>query len=119
MTRARLSPEARTFLRTVGDVLRGLRKEAGIGQEQLAARAGMAPGRIGEIERATGDPALSRLWALARSLGLAPSGILRRVELAGADGRTLDETRARVVEGVRRLSAVDLDLVGAIVRRLL
>lgn len=119
MTRARLSPEARAFLRLFGDVLRGLRKEAGLGQEQLAVRAGLAPNRIGEIERAAVDPALSRLWTVARALGLAPSAILRRVELASADARTLDETRARVVEGVRRLSAVDLDLVGAIVRRLL
>lgn len=114
-----MSPEARAFLRRFGDTLRGLRKEAGIGQEQLAARAGMPPNRVGEIERASGDPALSRLWTLARAFGIAPSTILRRVELDGADDRALDETRARIMEGVRRLSAVDLDLVGAIVRRLL
>jgi len=118
MSRTPLTPDARAFLRRFGDAVRDARRAAGLLQEQLAARMDAAGQRIGSVERSDADTFLSRVFTIARALGVPLSVLVRRAEVAGMDERALDEIRDRIRAAVRRLSAADLDLVDAIVRRL-
>ncbi len=118
MSRAPLTDEVRRYLRAIGTTLRDLRREAGLLQEQVAARAGTVGARVGEIERGDVDTSLSRLRALSIALGLPLSAFFRRVELA-ADPRAVEALRDEAREAIRRLARDDLDLAAALLRRLL
>ena len=118
MSRAPLTEEVRRYLATIGATLRDLRRQANLLQEQIAVRAGTVGARIGEIERGEVDTSLSRLRALAIALGLPLSAFFRRVEMA-ADPRAVEMLRDQVREAIRRLGSDDLDLVAAVVQRLL
>jgi transcriptional regulator with XRE-family HTH domain len=63
-----------------GRVLRQLRKEAGLTQEQLALAAGIERNYVSLIERGINQPALKVIFKLADALGTTPSEILRHVE---------------------------------------
>lgn len=63
-----------------GRVLRQLRKEAGLTQEQLALAAGIERNYVSLIERGINQPALRMIFKLADALGTTPSDILRLVE---------------------------------------
>lgn len=61
-----------------GEVLKALRKERGLTQDQLAEVSGVSQGTISALERSTSDPAVSTLVALAGALGLSVHEVLER-----------------------------------------
>jgi len=63
-----------------GDVLKDLRKERGVTQEDLAFRSGYHPTYIGQLERGKKSPSLRAIMSLAGALNMSGSELLRRVE---------------------------------------
>jgi transcriptional regulator with XRE-family HTH domain len=70
----------RTPEQALGVVLRRLRQEAGLSQEQLAHAAERHRTYVSLVERGRNSPSLRTLFRLADSLHLNPSEILRLVE---------------------------------------
>jgi len=64
-----------------GQVLRRLRKEAGLTQEQLALDAGVERNFVSLIERGNNQPTIRIVFKLADSLQIQPSKMLRQVEI--------------------------------------
>lgn len=60
----------------VGANIRRLRKAAGLSQEALAARAGLAMRYVSGVERGEENPSLRSLVALAEALDVRPSQLL-------------------------------------------
>jgi transcriptional regulator with XRE-family HTH domain len=56
--------------RSLGARLRDLRVQAGISQEELAARAGVHRTYLGGIERGERNPSVANLHKLAQALGV-------------------------------------------------
>jgi transcriptional regulator with XRE-family HTH domain len=67
-------PEAEKF----GGIVRGLREERGLTQEQLAERADMSATYIGYIERGDNVPTLTIILQIASALGVRPATLLRQ-----------------------------------------
>ena len=65
---------------TFGHVLRRLRKEAGLSQEQLALEAGIERNFVSLIERGINQPTVRVMFKLAAALGTTPSKMLLEVE---------------------------------------
>lgn len=63
-----------------GEVLRELRKGAGVTQETLALDAGLDRTFISMLERGKRQPTLQTLLTLARCLGVAASEMVAKVE---------------------------------------
>jgi transcriptional regulator with XRE-family HTH domain len=63
-----------------GEVLRELRRERGVSQEDLAFASGYHPTYIGQLERGKKSPSLRTIMSLAAVLGVLGSEILRRIE---------------------------------------
>ena len=80
-------------LASFGRVLRQLRKDAGLTQEQLALEAGIERNYVSLIERGINQPALRMIFKLADALGTPPSEILRQVEAELAMAPTLPSKR--------------------------
>ena len=76
---------------TFGRVLRGLRKKAGLTQEQLGFEAGLERNYISMLERGERQPTLNTLMNLARPLRSKASHMVALVESAIA---TPDEHEA-------------------------
>ena len=73
--RSQSSPEA-----AFGQVLRQIRAGRSLSQDELAFRAGYHRTYIGQLERGEKSPSLRTIYNLAKTLGVAPSALLRRVE---------------------------------------
>lgn len=71
-----------------GHVLRTLRKEAGLSQEQLSFEAEIERNFVSLIERGVNQPTIRVIFKLANALGTSPSRMLGLVE---------EELRAEVV----------------------
>lgn len=72
---AALDVSPAVFLGTVNSIgmrLRSLREEKGLSQAQLAARAGVTAGMIGQIEQGKVQPSLKTLENIAAALGVTP-----------------------------------------------
>lgn len=65
-----------------GSVLRGLRKKAGLTQEQLGFEAELERNFISMLERGERQPTLTTLVKLAKPLGIKASRIVALVEMA-------------------------------------
>jgi transcriptional regulator with XRE-family HTH domain len=65
-----------------GRVLRALRREQGVSQDELGARSGYHRTYIGQLERGEKSPSLRTLFNLAATLRVAPSRIVRETERA-------------------------------------
>ena len=63
-----------------GQVLRELRKDAGLSQEALSLACGRHRTYVSLLERGRNSPSLATIWALADALGVPPSDMVRRVE---------------------------------------
>jgi transcriptional regulator with XRE-family HTH domain len=63
-----------------GHVLRTLRKEAGLTQEQLSFEAEIERNFVSLIERGINQPTVRVLFKLASALGTSPSAMIRHVE---------------------------------------
>ena len=70
-----MTPEA-----AFGDVVRRLRRERGLSQEQLGFEAGYHRVYIGLVERGQKSASLSAIFRLAHALDVPPSELLRRAE---------------------------------------
>jgi transcriptional regulator with XRE-family HTH domain len=66
-------PEAEKF----GAIVRALREERGLTQDQLAERAGVSATYIGFIERGDNVPTLTIILQVASALKVRPSELLR------------------------------------------
>jgi transcriptional regulator with XRE-family HTH domain len=66
-------PEAEKF----GAIVRKLREERGLTQDQLAERAGVSATYIGFIERGDNVPTLTVILQIASALKIRPSDFLR------------------------------------------
>jgi len=63
-----------------GHVIRSIREKQGISQEALAFKGGYHRTYIGQLERGEKSPSLKTIYALAGSLGIAPSKLLKDIE---------------------------------------
>ncbi|WP_244545106.1 helix-turn-helix domain-containing protein [Collimonas sp. OK607] len=63
-----------------GHVLRRLRKEAGLSQEQLSFAAEIERNFVSLIERGVNQPTIRVIFKLASALGTSPSHMLGLVE---------------------------------------
>jgi len=75
--RRAISPEI-----AFGRVLRNIRKDSKISQDDLGAKSGYHRTYIGQLERGEKSPSLRTLFNLAASLGVSPSTIVKGVERA-------------------------------------
>jgi transcriptional regulator with XRE-family HTH domain len=74
-----------------GQVLKQLRQERGITQEQLAAASGYHWTYISQLERGLKNPTLLALFHFAEVMDIAPEEIVRRVrERAGVVSKRSD-----------------------------
>lgn len=64
-----------------GKVIRELRLDAGLTQEQLGLEAGLRRTFVSLLELGQQQPSLTTLFKIAPALGVKPSEILRRTEL--------------------------------------
>jgi len=63
-----------------GEVLRELRKDLGVTQEDLAFKSGYHPTYIGQLERGQKSPSLRAIMRIAGALNAQGSELIRRVE---------------------------------------
>jgi transcriptional regulator with XRE-family HTH domain len=63
-----------------GQVLRTLRRDAGLSQEQLAFAAEIERNFVSLIERGVNQPTIRVIFKLAQALGLPPSTMILLVE---------------------------------------
>jgi transcriptional regulator with XRE-family HTH domain len=76
-TSARVSTPEQAF----GRVLRRIREERSVSQEALAYMGGYHRTYIGQLERGEKSPSLRTIFALAASLDVTPSNLLKEVEV--------------------------------------
>ena len=76
-TSARISSPEQAF----GRVLRKAREEKAVSQEALAYIGGFHRTYIGQLERGEKSPSLRTIFALAGSLDVTPSNLLKEVEV--------------------------------------
>ena len=67
-------------IKAFGQVLQQTRKQLGMSQAGLALASGLDRAFISKLELGKKQPSLLTVFQLATALGLAPSGLLRRVE---------------------------------------
>jgi len=77
---SRSNPE--TLTEAFGAVLREIRKERGLSQEDLGLESGYHRTYVSLLERGLKSPSLQTIYELARALGIRPSELLSRVEHA-------------------------------------
>lgn len=63
-----------------GHVVRELRHQAGLSQEELSFRCGRHRTYVSLIERGRNAPSITTLWLLAEALGVRPGEIIASVE---------------------------------------
>lgn len=63
-----------------GRVVRELRAEQGISQEELGNRTGLHRNHVGQVERGELSPTLTSVDVLAETLGLPASELIARAE---------------------------------------
>jgi transcriptional regulator with XRE-family HTH domain len=64
-----------------GKVIRELRLDAGLTQEQLGLEAGLRRTFVSLLELGQQQPSIGTLFKIAHALGVQPSEIVRRTEL--------------------------------------
>lgn len=65
------------FVLKVAKKIKKLREEKGISQLTLALEIGVTPGAIGNLEIAKNDTSLTRLYDIAKVLGVEPYELLK------------------------------------------
>lgn len=63
-----------------GQILRKLRAEKGISQEDLGFKSGYHRTYISLLERGQKNPSLQAIFRLAKALEISPSELIRRIE---------------------------------------
>ncbi len=72
--------KGKTTKKSFAEVLREIRQEKGLSQEELADRAGLHRTYISQVERGLKSPSLRSLEQIAQALGVPASALLRRME---------------------------------------
>lgn len=75
------------FATVFGTVLRRVRKQAGLSQEELGFEAELQRNYISMMELGRYQPTLSTVFKLAFALNTTPSDLVEQVEIALADPR--------------------------------
>jgi len=75
-----------------GAVLREVRKERGISQEDLGFESGYHRTYVSLLERGIKSPSLQTIFELSRALDIAPSELLARVSSPHAANRNEDHS---------------------------
>ena len=73
----------------LGDELRRARRNAGLTQEQLAAKADISREYVSQLERDRQSPTVDMLLRICRILGASPSKIIESIENKTQSGRRL------------------------------
>ncbi len=73
-----VSPEI--LARSFGEVLRYVRKERGLSQEELGDKSGYHRTYVSLLERGLKSPSLQTIFQLSNALNIAPSTLLADVE---------------------------------------
>ncbi len=71
--------------RLFGRILRELRSERGLSQEELGFESNYHRTYISQLERGQKNPSLKAIFRLARVLGIRPSEMIRRIESRGEE----------------------------------
>jgi transcriptional regulator with XRE-family HTH domain len=92
-------------VKSLGQIVGDARREAGVGQRELALRAGTSQSAISRIENGLEDPSFERFAQIMLALGYAPALELRPVAVHDAEpARLLEQARKspqeRFEEGV-------------------
>ncbi len=66
--------------RLFGQILRELRTERGLSQEELGFESNYHRTYISQLERGQKNPSLRAVFRLAKVLGIRPSEMIRRIE---------------------------------------
>lgn len=69
-------------LAAIAETIRALREDAGLSQAAVAARAGLTPPSIEEVESGEHEPTYGTMRRLARGLGLSLPDLVKRIEEA-------------------------------------
>ena len=72
--------KGKTTKRTFADVLREIRQEKGLSQEELADRAGLHRTYISQIERGLKSPSLRSVEQITEALEIPMSSLIGRME---------------------------------------
>lgn len=67
-------------LKKFGRSLADLRQQAGLTQEELAARSGLHRTYVGSVERGERNPTVTSVVAIAKGLGCPVSRLMRSVD---------------------------------------
>lgn len=62
------------------EVLKELRHEQGLSQEELAERCGLHDRYISFMERGLRQPTITTIFKLAKALNISPSDLIKQVE---------------------------------------
>jgi transcriptional regulator with XRE-family HTH domain len=73
----RMADNRERWLKAFGEVVRGLRGEQKLSQEELGRRCGLDRTYISGIERGVRNPTLLVLWRIAEGLETSPSELVR------------------------------------------
>jgi transcriptional regulator with XRE-family HTH domain len=79
---------------SIGNRIRKLRTERGLGQLELAQRAGIHNSRLSEFERGTRVPGDAHIEALARALGLEVDSVVRNTDWLSESQRAAVRSRS-------------------------
>jgi transcriptional regulator with XRE-family HTH domain len=102
--------EERSVLRAWGQVIRRYRQWKQLSRRELAARAGLSPVFLGEIERGEKDPSSHSLSSVARALDVPLSELYLRVATRlDADGNDRWQQQTSLPLGVRDAGEPYLD----------
>ena len=83
------------LLNALANVLRSLRSELGISQEQLALRANVDRTFVGKLESARHQPSLAVVFKLSQALGKTPEQL---VALVRANQDSIEQTAVKTEE---------------------
>lgn len=67
----------RDFIKKIANNIKTLREKKGLTQLDIALQIGVTPGAIGNLEIAKNDTSLSRLYDIAKALGVEPYELLK------------------------------------------
>ena len=66
--------------RTLGMIIRKMRVQKGLTQENLSGLAGIARSHLAALENGEKTAKLDTVWRIADALGISPSELIRRAE---------------------------------------